>query len=149
MGKEDEPRVVLNTPRSLKPEDLNKLTSWLRDDMDGVERPEVPISERKFLGADVEFFANELYVGFVIRWGMEATGWGEVCFSHSLKDNVDARTGHVWSRKGDWRFDSEHMSEEFVTMLLRFAAPEIARQWMQMEAGTWKPAPPEENDVRL
>jgi hypothetical protein len=126
-------KVILDTPKSLNPEDLSKLMP---------KKEDAPNAERKFLGADFTPFANEHFVGFEIKWGVENCGWGGVTFSRCIKSYE--RDGHVYAKEGEWGFDSECMSEEFVTDLIRFIAPEMAKQFMQMEAGEWTPPPLEE-----
>jgi hypothetical protein len=114
------PKVVLNLPNNLKPEDLAKV----------MPTSEPAPKEYKFLGHEVKFFSNELYSGWVIKWAAEGIGFGEVCFSTCLQDHP-REDGTFWAKKGDRRLDTECMSDEFVCALMKHAVDDFVKEMLK------------------
>jgi hypothetical protein len=110
------PRVILNLPNNLKPEDVAKVMP------SNAETPK----EYKFLGHEVIFFKNEIYTGWVIKWAAEGIGFGEVTFSTCLQDHP-REDGTFWAKKGESRLDTECMSEAFVNALIKHAVDDFVK----------------------
>lgn len=61
-------------------------------------------------GHVVETFANDKYVGFVIKWSERGTGFGGVTFAKNRETD-------------DWTVDDEHMGADWVAALLSRVFP--------------------------